>query len=93
MEAGSVYALLGRNGAGKTSLVRCLLGHRRPDAGRARLFGEEVWRRRARLLAEVGVVPEQPDAPPSMSARQLGRFCASLYPRWDARRGRFRHPG
>ena len=27
---GSVYALLGRNGAGKSSLLRCLLGQRRP---------------------------------------------------------------
>ena len=29
--AGAVYALLGRNGAGKSSLVRCLLGQQRPD--------------------------------------------------------------
>ena len=41
---GSVYALLGRNGAGKSSLVRCLLGAQRPAAGRARLFGRDVWR-------------------------------------------------
>ena len=35
---GSVYALLGRNGAGKSSLVRCLLGHQKPDRGYVRLF-------------------------------------------------------
>jgi ABC-2 type transport system ATP-binding protein len=80
---GSVYALLGPNGAGKSSLVRCLLGEQRPSAGRALLFGAEVWRQRARLLAEVGVVPEEPDAPPAMNARQLLRFCSRLYPRWD----------
>ena len=81
---GTVYALLGRNGAGKTSLVRCLLGHRKPARGRALLFGEDVWRRRGRLLARVGVVPEQPDAPPTMSARRLGVFFSRLYPSWDA---------
>src|SRR6185369_4815746 len=80
---GSVYALLGPNGAGKSSLVRCLLGEQRPAAGRALLFGGDVWRERARLLAEVGVVPEEPDAPPAMSARQLLRFCSRLYPRWE----------
>jgi ABC-2 type transport system ATP-binding protein len=80
---GSVYALLGRNGAGKSSLVRCLLGSQKPDAGAARLFGEDAWRHRARLLARVGVVPEEPDAPPSMSPRQLSDFCRRLYPRWD----------
>lgn len=80
---GSVYALLGRNGAGKSSLVRCLLGSQKPDAGAARLFGEDAWRHRARLLARVGVVPEEPDAPPSMSPRQLSDFCRRLYSRWD----------
>ena len=55
---GSVYTLLGRNGAGKSSLVRCLLGEQKPTSGAASLFGEDVWKRRARLLARVGVVPE-----------------------------------
>jgi ABC-2 type transport system ATP-binding protein len=81
---GSVYALLGRNGAGKSSLVRCLLGEQKPSDGRVLLLGQEVWRRRASILAEVGVVPEEPDAPPAMTARQLSRFCSRLYPRWDA---------
>ena len=80
---GSVYALLGRNGAGKSSLVRCLLGAQRPAAGRALLFGRDIWRARASILAEVGVVSEEPDAPPAMTALQLSRFCARLYPRWD----------
>ena len=81
---GSVYALLGRNGAGKSSLVRCLLGQQKPAAGGSFLFGEDAWKRRARLMARVGVVPEDPDAPPSMTARQLSAFCAKVYPSWDA---------
>ncbi len=81
---GSVYALLGRNGAGKSSLVRCLLGQQKPTAGACFLFGEDVWKNRATLMARVGVVPEDPDAPPAMTARQLSAFCAKLYPSWDA---------
>jgi ABC-2 type transport system ATP-binding protein len=83
VEPGSVFALLGVNGAGKSSLVRCALGEQRPTAGRARLFGRDVWRQRAALLADVGVVPEEPDAPPAMTARQLLAFSRRLYPRWD----------
>ena len=79
-----MYALLGRNGAGKSSLVRCLLGQQKPTAGGCFLFGEDVWKKRAYLMARVGVVPEDPDAPPSMTARQLSAFCAKLYPTWDA---------
>jgi ABC-2 type transport system ATP-binding protein len=81
---GSVYALLGRNGAGKSSLVRCLLGQQKPTAGGCFLFGEDVWKNRARLMARTGVVPEDPDAPPAMTARQLSAFCARIYPAWDA---------
>jgi len=81
---GAVYALLGRNGAGKSSLVRCLLGQQRPSSGRALLFGEDAWRTRRRAMEQTGVVPEEPDAPAAMTARQLSDFSRRLYPRWDA---------
>ncbi|HUL79404.1 MAG TPA: ATP-binding cassette domain-containing protein, partial [Vicinamibacteria bacterium] len=42
---GSVYALLGRNGAGKSSLLRVLLGQRPAARGRVRLLGEDPWER------------------------------------------------
>ena len=80
---GSVFALLGRNGAGKSSLVRCLLGWQKATEGRCELLGEDPWRRRARLMERVGVVPEEPDAPREMTPRQLGVFSARLYPSWD----------
>ena len=79
---GSVYALLGRNGSGKSSLVRCLLGQLRPQKGRAELFGEDVWRNRTRLMERVGVVPEDPDAPPESRVRDLAWFSSKLYSRW-----------
>lgn len=82
---GSVFALLGRNGAGKSSLVRCLLGWQKATDGRCELLGEDPWLRRARLMARVGVVPEEPDAPREMTPRQLGSFCSRLYPSWDAK--------
>jgi ABC-2 type transport system ATP-binding protein len=79
---GMVYALLGRNGAGKSSLVRCILGQIKPDRGVARVFGEVAWTKRRSLMTRIGVVPEEPDAPPEMTAVQLLDFCATLYPLW-----------
>ena len=79
---GSVYALLGRNGAGKSSLARCLLGQLRPEHGSVTIFGEDVWRNRARLMDRLGVVPEDADAPPEMRVRDLATFSAKLYSRW-----------
>ena len=83
VEPGQVYALLGRNGSGKTSLIRCLLGHQKPQTGRVDLFGQAVWSSRRALMQRVGVVSEEPDAPPLMTPRQLLKFCAGLYPHWD----------
>jgi ABC-2 type transport system ATP-binding protein len=81
---GGVYALLGRNGAGKSSLVRCLLGLQKPTAGRVLLLGTDSWTTRTLLMARVGTVPEEPDAPPAATIRQIAAFCARLYDSWDA---------
>lgn len=92
---GSIYVLLGRNGVGKSSLVRCALGHQRATAGRALLFGTDAWTGRAKAMERVGVVPEEPDAPPGMTALEILRFCAALYPFFDTEgaTGRLRRLG
>ena len=59
---GSVYALLGRNGAGKSSLVRCLLGQQKPSAG------ELLPLRRGRVETA-----DAPDGPHRRRARGRGR--------------------
>jgi len=81
---GQVYALLGRNGAGKSSLVRCLLGQQRATAGRALLFGADAWTTRRLAMARVGVMPEEPDMPRNLHADAIAAFCSRLYRRWDS---------
>ncbi len=74
--AGEVVALLGPNGAGKTTLVRALTGTTEPDAGTARLFGDEptaVDRRR------LGVLPQAFDPPGRLTPRELLRYYGGLY--------------
>jgi ABC-2 type transport system ATP-binding protein len=80
---GSVYALLGRNGAGKSSLMRCLLGLQKPSSGQVRIFGEDVWVHRARLLARAAYVPETSDAPGQIRVRDVVAFHQAMYPTWD----------
>lgn len=81
--AGTVWTLLGRNGAGKSSLVRCLLGQQKPTEGACFLFGEPSWTSRPAAMRRLGIVPEEPDAPPDMTAAELSRFFGRLYRGWD----------
>lgn len=87
---GEVYALLGRNGTGKSSLVRVLLGLQHPGAGSVRVLDRDPWRARASLMEEVGFVPEEPQAPPEMTAEQLVAFCGRVRRRWDGAGARAR---
>ncbi|HVR41330.1 MAG TPA: ABC transporter ATP-binding protein [Thermoanaerobaculia bacterium] len=80
---GAVYALLGRNGAGKSSLVRCMLGQQKPSAGSATLFGDDAWSRRTALMDRIGIVAEEADAPPEMTVKDIAEFSARVYSRWN----------
>lgn len=83
---GSVYALLGRNGAGKSSLVRALLGLQKPTGGAAFILGQSAWERRAEVMAHVGYVPEDAETEKRLTVAALEQFQATLYPDWDEAR-------
>src|SRR5215472_11864562 len=57
---GVAFGYLGPNGAGKTTLIRMLLGLTTASAGEMRLLGLELPERRARALARVGAIVEEP---------------------------------
>ena len=69
IEAGEVVALLGPNGAGKTTALSILLGLRRPDAGRAELFGHDPRHPSARTA--IGVTPQEYGFPPTLRTGEI----------------------
>lgn len=80
---GSVYGFLGRNGAGKTSTIKLLLGLTRPTAGSARVLGLDPRRDRVALLEHAGYVGENKKLYEWMTAAELLRFTRSFYPQWS----------
>lgn len=61
VRAGEVMAVMGRNGAGKSSLLSCLAGLARPQTGRLSVGGLDPRRSEPdALVATVGLVPQQP---------------------------------
>jgi ABC-2 type transport system ATP-binding protein len=75
---GDVLALLGRNGAGKSTALAVLLGLRRPDAGCARLFGVDPRRTGARQL--IGVTLQESAFPATLRVRELVELVRAHYP-------------
>ena len=69
---GETLGLLGRNGMGKSTLIRTLLGHVTQRDGRILLFGQDVSRARPHEVARLGVayVPEGRGVFPNLSVRE-----------------------
>lgn len=58
IKSGGVYGLLGKNGAGKTTMLKLAAGLLFTQAGRALLFDGEAWKRKPASLARFAFVPE-----------------------------------
>ncbi len=69
---GETVGLLGRNGMGKSTLIRALLGHVRQRQGQINLFGQEALRLRPHEVARLGIayVPEGRGVFPNLSVRE-----------------------
>lgn len=55
VEAGEVVCLLGRNGAGKSTTLRSIMGLTPPRSGRIEFLGEEITRRQPFEIARLGI--------------------------------------
>lgn len=67
---GEIYGLLGLNGAGKTTMIRMLLGMVRPTTGAVDLFGTRVRPGRLPVWSRVGYLVEAPAAYPELTVRE-----------------------
>jgi branched-chain amino acid transport system ATP-binding protein len=72
LRAGGVLALLGRNGAGKTTCISTIVGFLKPRDGRIRLFGERIEGLSPERIAHLGVglVPQGRRVFPSLTVRE-----------------------
>lgn len=75
---GETVALLGRNGAGKSTTINLLLGLDAPDSGRVRLFGDTPAR--AVEAGRVGAMLQDTRPVPRVTVRELVSFVARTYP-------------
>jgi ABC-2 type transport system ATP-binding protein len=81
---GSVFGLIGRNGAGKTTAIRVLLGLLRVDTGRSTVLGEDSGALSADVRRRIGYLSEEPFPYDDVPIVHLLSFLSAFFPAWDA---------
>lgn len=79
VKCGTVYGLLGANGAGKSTMIECILGTKRADSGTVSVLGFNPQKDRRRLFQKVGVQFQESDYQPEIKVSELCDETACLY--------------
>ncbi len=84
VEQGQVYGFLGRNGAGKSTTIKMLMGMVRPDSGEASLLGESVATLRPETRQRIAYIAEGHPLYNWMTIGEAVRFTRAFYPEWNS---------
>ena len=76
---GSVFGLLGANGAGKSTTIECILGTKQADSGTVSILGCNPKKDRRSLFEKVGVQFQECDCQPEIKMFELCEETACLY--------------
>ncbi|MDP5169812.1 MAG: ABC transporter ATP-binding protein [Bacteroidia bacterium] len=82
LEPGNIYGLLGRNGAGKTSLLKMVTGLLFPELGELQVLGHQPGKRHPAFLQEIYFVAEESSLP-AISIASFQKQQAPFYPRFS----------
>ena len=83
VRAGQVMGLIGRNGAGKSTTIKCMLNLVHPDKGRVMIGGRVFSQEEAACKQILGLVLGGEGFYPRKTLRAVTAAARRLYPRWD----------
>lgn len=83
--SGSVYGLVGTNGAGKTTIIKHLAGVLRQNSGTIQYDDEDIWENEA-LKSRIGVIHDELYFPSGYSLKDMRKMYKSAYPKWNDER-------
>ena len=75
---GKIYGLLGRNGAGKTTIMKMLLGLTKPTCGEIKILGKSLQGNEKKLLPRIGSLIESPGFYPNLTGTENLHVFATL---------------
>lgn len=74
----SVFGFIGKNGAGKTTAMKMILGFLNPDAGEIKVCGEKVSYGNTKTNRYIGYLPDVPEFYSYMSPKEYLRLCGEI---------------
>jgi ABC-2 type transport system ATP-binding protein len=80
---GSVFALIGANGAGKTTAIKILMNIHQPSSGSAETLGVDSRKLSPREFQQIGYVSENQEMPEWMTVGYFMAYLKPFYPTWD----------
>ena len=83
VQEGAVYALVGQNGAGKTTAIKILMNLIPASQGTAKVLGTDSREIRGKFYAQIGYVSENQEIPEWMKVGALLEYLRDFYPTWD----------
>lgn len=84
VEPGIVYGLLGRNGAGKSTTLRLLMGLLKPTSGTIEVMGSHPWNMPLDIRQKIGYASDTMQLIPWLNVGHILKYNGSFYPNWDA---------
>lgn len=80
---GTIMGLIGENGAGKSTTIKCILNLIHRDGGKISVFGLDAIRDERAVKSQVGVVLDESLFHDTLNPVQIGKILSKLYPNWD----------
>lgn len=83
VKKGQVFGIVGENGAGKTTIIKHILGIYKAQQGSVTVFGRDPVKQPELVLADIGYMSEEPDFPSWMTVSQFAKYMGAFYKGWD----------
>lgn len=80
---GKIIGLIGENGAGKSTTIKCILDIIHKQSGEIKIFGEDIGKDTVDIKQRIGVVFDENGIPDQLNPSQVEKIVSNMFKTWD----------
>ena len=81
---GEIHALMGENGAGKSTTVNCILNEIKKNSGNILIFGKDHIIDECEIKDKIGIVFDENHFPDIFTPKEIEKYMSGIYTNWDS---------